>query len=274
MNPKTLAGETGEHPFVLPPRAKVKTYWWKGKDRPPNWGDYLTPLLLARFAHLDAEWVERGSAEVVVVGSILGNIMGPWFDGTILGSGKLFENGIVPPHATIRALRGPLSAKNVPGNCVLGDPGLLADELVRIDTKRFDLCIVPHWSESLPDFKGRRLATDDRFTRYPNVVVDSTADPLDIIATIAQSAKVVTSSLHGLILADALNIPRRFENTADWKNEGADFKVRDHNAAVGVPHAIGKLQEADSNRVIDLKTDLKDVFRSYGKEVRARSNDD
>ena len=158
------------------------------------------------------------------------------------------------------------------GNFVLGDPGLLADELVRIDTKRFDLCIIPHWSD-VPREGFPGLAFDERFTQFPHVIVDPAADPLAVISIIAQSVKVVTSSLHGLILADALNIPRRFENTAVWKNEGEYFKVADHNAAVGLPFKIGVLQEADSNRVIDRKTDLKDVFRAYGADVRAGSHE-
>jgi polysaccharide pyruvyl transferase len=248
-----------ESPFIEPPRPKVKAYWWKGRSV-ANWGDWLTPLLLSRFAHVDPIWTERGSAEVVVVGSILGHIMGPWYSGTILGAGKLFEHESVPRHAAILALRGPLSARHVPGSYALGDPGLLADELVRIETKKYDLCLIPHFSD-------KSLAQNPEFTKYDHVVIDPAMEPLAIIRTIAESRKVVSSSLHGLILADALAIPRRFEPTADWSKEGGYFKVRDHNAAVGLPFAIGKLQEADANRVVDRKTDLKDALREYGRNV-------
>lgn len=237
----------------------VKAYWWKGK---PNWGDSLTPLLLHRFAHVNAVWVPASEAKVVCVGSILGNLIGPGYYGTILGSGKLFESGTVPPHARVLALRGPLTAKGVPGEYVLGDPGLLAGELVQIETKLYDLCIIPHWSD-------KTLGVDPRFTKYPHVVIDPSADPLMIIRTIAQSAKVVSSSLHGLILADSLGMPRHFEATAHWDKEGGFFKVRDHDAAVGLPFLIGEHQEADENRVADLKTGLKDAFRAYGDSIRA-----
>ena len=256
----TASGVEGESPFIPPPTPTVRAYWWKGRNG-RNWGDWLTPLLLARFAHVEGRWVERGSADVVVVGSILGHIVGPWYNGTILGAGKLFENQVVPKHATVLALRGPLSAAGVSGSFALGDPGLLADELVQVETKRHDLCIIPHWTD-------KALAHDTRFTRYPHVVIDPVADPLEIIRTIAESRKVVTSSLHGLILSDALAIPRRFEASADFRNDGGFFKVRDHDAAVGLPFVIGKLQEADGNRVIDRKTDLKDAFKAYGRTLR------
>ncbi len=236
----------------------VKAYWWKGR---PNWGDGLTPLLLARFAHVEAFWAERESAEVVAVGSILGNIMGPWFKGSILGAGKLFQQQTVPPNATVLALRGPLSAKGVRGSFALGDPGLLADELVQIETKRYELAIVPHWSDGV-------LVHDARFIRYNHVVIHPSWHPLTVIRLIAESRKVVSSSLHGIILADALGIPRRFEPTADWRLEGGDFKLRDHNAAVGVPTEIGKTQEADANRVVDRKTELKDAFKQYGRSLQ------
>jgi pyruvyltransferase len=249
-----------EYPYILPPRPKVRAYWWKGKKQVQNWGDWLTPLLLSRFAHVEPIWTERGKAAVVCVGSVLGHIVGPWFKGTVLGAGKLFYEQSVPHDAQVLALRGPLTARNVPGTFAIGDPGLLADELVQVETKLYDLCIIPHWSD-------KSLAKDKRFTQYDHVTIEPTWAPLEIIRTIAESRKVVSSSLHGLILADALAIPRRFEVTADWSTDGGYFKVRDHNEAVGLPFVIGKLQEADANRVADRKTDLKDAFKAYAKSV-------
>ena len=243
-------------PFISPPMPIVRTYWWRGKGGRNNWGDFLTPLILERYGHAEAVWSERGSADLVCIGSILGHIIGPWFTGTILGAGKLFEEAIVPHQARILALRGPLSAKHVHGSFALGDPGLLADELVRIETKKYDLCIVPHFSD-------KTLAINPEFTKWNHVIIDPYSDPLTVIRTMAESAKVVSSSLHGLILADALNLPRRFEPSGDWVKEGSFFKVKDHNAAVGLPFEVGKLQEADANKVIDLKTDLKQVFKEY-----------
>ena len=82
---------------------KVKCFWWQLVT---NWGDRLSPLLLQRFAHVDAVWAAADEAEVVCVGSVLGNLIKPTYTGIVLGSGKLFEDGIVPPRANILALRG------------------------------------------------------------------------------------------------------------------------------------------------------------------------
>ena len=105
----------------------VKCFFW---NLVTNWGDRLSPLLLHRFSRVQAEWSTAEAAEIVCVGSILGNLVRPTYTGVILGSGKLFEDGIVPPNANILALRGPLTARGVRGLFALGDPGLLADEMV------------------------------------------------------------------------------------------------------------------------------------------------
>jgi pyruvyltransferase len=230
---------------------EVPTFWWNLVN---NWGDKLTPLLLYRFSRIKAVWSPVDMAEIVCVGSILGNLVKPAYTGIVLGSGKLFEDGLVPPRAHILALRGPLTARGVKGEFSLGDPGLLADELVTISEKRHELGLVPHWSD-------HRLEHDPRFTKYDPVIIRSNHDPLDVIRVIGSCKKIVSSSLHGLILADAFNIPRRFEETAAWKREGGTFKVRDHNAALSLPFEVGRMQQANSNRVNDCKSSLWDAFR-------------
>jgi pyruvyltransferase len=238
----------------------VSAFWW---DLVTNWGDRLTPLLLKRFSQVDATWAPADSAEVVCVGSVLGNLVKPTYTGIVLGSGKLFEEGIVPPLAHIMALRGPLTARGVDGTFAIGDPGLLADELVKVNEKTHDLGIIPHWSD-------HRLERDPRFQKFMPVIIRSNHDPLDVIRTIGSCKKIVSSSLHGLILADAFNIPRRFEPTAAWSKEGGDFKVRDHCAAINLPFEIGLMQQADSNRVSDCKAALWDAFKDYASVVQER----
>jgi pyruvyltransferase len=238
---------------------KINVFWWLLVK---NWGDRLSPLLLQRFAQVEAVWTPAEEADVVCVGSILGNIVKPDYTGIILGSGKLFEDGMVPREAKILALRGPLTARGVKGDFALGDPGLLADELVNVNEKKYNLGLIPHWSD-------RTLEKDPRFLKYDPIIIRSNHDPLEIIRTIGACKKIVSSSLHGLVLADAFNIPRRFETTAAWSKEGGHFKVRDHNAALYLPFEIGLTQQANSNRVHDCKAALWDAFTEFGIMVRA-----
>src|ERR1041384_4874651 len=107
--------------------SEVKAYWWQGV---PNFGDALSPFLLERFAHASVQFAPAREAEVASIGSILEHLP-ETYTGYVLGSGKLREGSTVHlPDATILALRGPLSARGIKGDYALGDPGLLADELV------------------------------------------------------------------------------------------------------------------------------------------------
>lgn len=242
---------------------KVQLYWWNVIT---NWGDLLSPLLLNRFSNVNITWSPVESAEIVCVGSLLGNLIKSDYTGIILGTGKLFEDGVVPPFAKILALRGPLTAAGVKGSFALGDPGLLADELINVDEKLHNLGLVPHWSD-------HTLAKNPLFLQYKPLIINSYDDPLSVVRQIGSCKKIVSSSLHGLILADAFNIPRRFEATASWSREGRDFKVRDHNAAINLPFKIGVTQQANSNRVDECKSALWDAFHAYGRMVRTNSNE-
>ena len=98
----------------------------------------MAPLLLEHFANVRATWSPVHGAKLVTVGSVLEHIPPEW-DGHILGAGQLHENSYLHLHtntAKVWALRGPLTARNVPGEYALGDPGLLADELVTVDHGR------------------------------------------------------------------------------------------------------------------------------------------
>ena len=229
----------------------ISAYWWKGK---PNWGDLLTPLLLKKFTETEGIWASPNEAKLACVGSILGNLIKPSFTGIILGSGKLFEKDSVPQKANILGLRGPLTAKGVKGDYILGDPGLIANELVNIKEKKYNLGLISHWSDD-------KLSKNPEFLKYNPVIIKSSDNPLKVIKQIGQCKKIVSSSLHGIILADAFSIPRRFEASANWDNEGHLFKMHDYNKSVGIETLIGKVQEANWNKVNDLKNGLFDAFK-------------
>ena len=198
----------------------MRTYWWKDV---PNWGDRLGPLLLEYYCGMQSVWSPVESADIVVTGSVLEHIPA-WWPGHILGAGMIGDgHPVTLDSARVHAIRGPLSARQVPGDYALGDPGLLADEMVSIDTKDIDLGIVPHWSDT-------RLAHDHRFQPYRPVVITAWDDPLDVMRMIGRCRKIVASSLHGIILADAFGIPRRTEVADRFtydKWEGNLFKFKD-----------------------------------------------
>ena len=232
----------------------------------PNFGDALAPLLLERFAGIEVEWDTISRASVASVGSILEHIP-PLWDGYILGSGKLFEFSRLHLHthtAHVLAIRGPLSARGVPGSFALGDPGILANELVGPQEKQWDLGIIPHWqdSELVARFKALIPA------QFTIKVILPGGDPLDILREIGACRRVVTSSLHGMIAADAFGIPRRVEICPKMERDGGDFKFRDYSASIKTPFETGKMVEASRFRVEDVQFAVFDAFQALGAALK------
>jgi pyruvyltransferase len=256
--------------FPSPP--PVKAYWWKGKL---NFGDALAPLLLERFAYLDGkrgslrvEWSPVADAEVVSVGSVIEHIPAGW-GGYIVGSGMLRE-GSVPKFSLtsvgveILALRGPLTVKalGIRRDVLLGDPGLLANELIEPQDKKWDLGIVPHWQDE--ELAERFLALIP--SKFSCRVILPSLPPLDVIREIASCRRIVTSSLHGMIVADAIGgIPRRVEYCSKLDGDGGRFKYDDYSASICTPLEFGKMQEPSRSRIDDARSNIWYAYRELRK---------
>lgn len=227
----------------------VRTYWWTGRA---NFGDALAPLLLARFARLNPEWSDLATADLVTVGSVLEGARNK----VVLGTGKLYEATVPDPTNRYLAVRGPRTREGVPspGTTGIGDPGLLAGELVVVGRRTTQLGIVPHWSDAA-------LPVDERFTKYNPRIIDPGGAPLDVVRQIGECHKIVSSSLHGLIVADAFGIPRRLERAPRLlDHEGGLFKFDDYNRSVGVETKVGVTQRASLQAVETLQHTLFDLY--------------
>ena len=243
----------------------MKAYWWK---EVPNFGDALAPLLLKRFADIDdVEWGTICQAKVASIGSILEHIP-PLWDGYVLGSGKLMEFSRLHLHtktAKILAIRGPLSARGVPGNFALGDPGILADELVGPQEKQWDLGIVPHWQDKE---LARRFSSAIK-APWTYKIINPADDPLEVLRQIGACRRIVTSSLHGMIAADAFgNIPRRVEICPAMLRDGGNFKFRDYSESIQTKFEEGVMIEPSRFRVEDVKFALYDCYQALGAELK------
>jgi pyruvyltransferase len=245
----------------------IKEYHWSAK---PNFGDLLTPLLIDRFIHLPHIQASPQEANLVIVGSILEHIPNNWdnaWNGVIAGAGFLHENSKMVVKRKVLAVRGPMTASRIltsSTGCafkkyegVLADPGLIADELVPEQIKQYNLGIVPHWTDT-------SLALNPIFKKFNPLIINVADDPLKVIAQIGQCKKIVSSSLHGIILADAFGIPRRIELSpralSHPQQEGGTFKWRDYSASINMKFETGITQEPDRNIIIEKQHELFDVL--------------
>jgi pyruvyltransferase len=239
-----------------------KAYWWTEQV---NFGDALAPYLLAHFSGLKVEHDTIARAKLVTVGSVLEHVP-PFWEGHILGAGMLYPDSRLHLHTGsmhILALRGPLSARCVGGSSgyALGDPGLLADELVRTETRKFDVGVLPHWSD-------KQLSHDPRwFGDWWTKVIDPAAPPLEVVKTIGECKKLVTSSLHGMIVADGFGIPRRVE-PSPAQGDGGWFKFEDYSASINSKFEPSKTILASRSCVEDRKHELWDAYRELASVMK------
>ncbi len=92
---------------------------------------------------------------------------------------------------------------------------------------------------------------------------------MTVFRQIGQCKRIVTSSLHGLIVADAFGgIPRRLELSPALAKEGGDFKYRDYHASIHMPFVPGKMGEPNRWAVEDVKYAVYDAFKVLEKELK------
>lgn len=220
---------------------------------------------MARFAGVSVAWASAVEADCVVVGSVLEHLP-PLWSGIVAGAGRLHEHSAVDlSSAIVLGLRGPLSAKGLRlKNIVLADPGLLCNELVAPVEKIYDLGLVPHWSDI--DLEQRQ-----EFKRWNPHIIRPTSDPCEVIREIGQCKKIVSSSLHGIIVADSWGIPRRTEMAAIFAREGGSFKFRDYALSVGVKFEVGKTQLADQFRINNRQSELFDMLEELGRRLTGKT---
>lgn len=134
---------------------------------------------------------------------------------------------------------------------VYGDPALLTPLLYRSAAKpvKGRVGLIPHYMDAGDDNVRRLLEElgDDGIL----IPVRGYRDWKDVIDLICSCEFIVSSSLHGLILSDAYNVPNQWVKFSD-KISGGTFKYEDYYSAVG--------KEAQP-LVVDGDTGIEDIVR-------------
>jgi len=73
---------------------------------------------------------------------------------------------------------------------------------------------------------------------------------------------VVTSSLHGMIIADSFSIPRRVEVCEKMNKDGNGFKFRDYSASINCPFKPGVMQTPSRFHIEDRQYEIWDAFKA------------
>ncbi|MBW3084563.1 hypothetical protein KEM60_00751 [Austwickia sp. TVS 96-490-7B] len=206
-------------PMLYPRAPVIPTYWWEGHT---NFGDQLTPVLL-RGLGVIATHRPVEQASVIGVGSLIQQLPSD-FEGLLWGTGLIVDIPVDLPGVRGVGVRGELTRSRIscPGMPVSGDPGLLTRLLFRPVRRRYDVGVVVHYTHA----EDARLA--EMLQHTPGSLrIDVTRRPWSVARDIASCRRIVTTSLHGLILADAFGIPAVWIRMPQGLY-GGDFKFRDH----------------------------------------------
>lgn len=202
-------------------------HWWPSL----NFGDAISPLIISALSHKTALcasiYPKPPAMECFsVVGSVL-SFHGPKL--TIWGSGYISENSrLFRDPRRICAVRGPRTRERLLRQgyecpSIYGDPAvLLFDRLADLPRSRdFKVGLISHYLDSNHPVV-RRFARDDR------VLSIDVFWPAEAIArAVARCETIVSSSLHGLILADCMGVPNRWLGVSQAVQKGG-FKFYDY----------------------------------------------
>ena len=208
--------------------AKVNTvnlHWWKLPGMQQNVGDMLSPVVVEYLLKKNniryAAPISR-TCHLYAIGSI---IDGGYQDAVVWGSGLLRGKDHYWWHKfrrlDIRAVRGPLTRQAMLDNgyeCpeVYGDPAILMSLCYQPEDreKKYAFRVVPHMVYG---------------SAYPNFLSPYTESWKNFIDGMVQSELIISSSLHGIILAEAYGIPAVLLNDHDMNL----FKYKDYYFSTG-----------------------------------------
>lgn len=220
-----------------------------------NFGDNLMGAAAQRAVRLTLVYVTPERTELIGAGSILdifsrrlktrtniwriqlqnalGTLAGTRATLNVWGSGFMESDTLPlwPQRLVCHAVRGPLSRSRVCGRSIaLGDPALLLPLIwARLASLTAEVAIVPH-NASYRNFLSLYA---DCLPRHWTVI-DLLDPPTAVALAIASSEFVVSSSLHGLIVADAYGVPSCWM-LPHGRLSGDGFKFADYAAFRGSP---------------------------------------
>ena len=236
----------------------------------PNWGDALSPVLCRLLSGQPVKkmlWAHQH--RYFAIGSILGHANARakvWGSGFVWPDEKLAE----PPQA-VYAVRGPrtrarLLAQGIDCPETYGDPALLFPRFFNPTVeKKYAVGIIPHFSDKDTAWMKRQQCKPDPRVRI--IDVEGGIEPF--VEAVKSCELIVSSSLHGLICADAYGVPNLWVKLSDilW---GGSFKFCDYYESVGrdtptpvLPDEYTRLSKVTQHfRPYKVKMDLQPLIKA------------
>lgn len=229
----------------------IPVFYWDGE---PNFGDVVGPYLISKITGKPVLNIKNLQYPgIMTVGSIIQLLNRK--NMVIWGSGLMYK----PTDDQVRALkkynpeilsvRGQETAKqlleagiNVPDQSTYGDPALILPLFYTpkvSGSKRIGIC--PHYIH-----KSHFLEYFNDNDKDNLKIIDVQKDMETVVDSISSSSVCISTSLHGLIIAQAYNIPWVWLEVFDNNLGGEDFKFKDFFSTINesqVSHVRVKMEE-------------------------------
>lgn len=244
---------------------KNKVFWWSPKPflglrmfQKENVGDLLGPLLVEKIlAPKNLKINEIKKQKLLTIGSVIhfaksGDTL--WGTGV---NGKINENEHTFQNLDVRAVRGHLTADFLRKRAIVvpdvfGDPGLLVSDFWprKNQTEKGKIIYIPHMREKVVGVEGV-------------TVLSPLVDIENFLAEIQTAEKVVSSSLHGVIIAESYGIPANL-----YANNSGEthFKYEDYYSGTNRSAKVFKnfkdavLHDPSVPELTDIKLKLLNAF--------------
>lgn len=214
-------------------KSAIPLYYFSARK---NFGDEIGPFIASTetsqpfFNVRDLPWEVDHS--YCMVGSLLHSLNKR--NCIVWGSGFICSPDDQKPKFSpkrILALRGPISSKFAEdlgwGKCdIYGDPGLLIPQYLPPDPKqeKKNIVVIPHYQFA----SAHKIELDNVEIVHPS------RDLKDVAQSIASAELVISSSLHGIILAEAYRTPWVWWRQTTDTRKGAELKFQDFFQSLGI----------------------------------------
>ncbi|WP_051378918.1 polysaccharide pyruvyl transferase family protein [Derxia gummosa] len=240
-------------PELAPAERALPLFWWDAADKAfdgalgkrkfvtGNFGDIASMEIVQRISGVRPRPPRAGERKLVSIGSVLhtardGDIV--WGTG-VKGTKQSFEKKV--RELSVHAVRGPLTVdflrrSNIDTSRIreVFDPGCLIPVLYKdeIAAIRAELAGQSRGVRIVPHYRDDLLMRREHFA-WANRFVSVDGSPLDMIRGLLGADLVISSSLHGVIFAEALGIPAVWLASAGGED---GFKFHDYYYGTGRYH--------------------------------------
>jgi len=239
----------------------LQLYYYR--DGIGNFGDDLNPWLWPRLLQKPVEECYDSDTLFLGIGSLLNeSVPDKPAKKLVFGSGLGYGP---PPLVTdlwhFLCVRGPLSAQQLglPAEKAICDPAILVREIVEptAEAHHRTTYMPHHRTARVDDWRSVCNSLSIRFV-HPAAPIERTLE------TIRHSEVLITESLHGAVVADALRVPWIPVRTRPWI---AEFKWKDWTSSLGIEHDFEWMPPLLSDKVDPAwKVRLQPIARTVARD--------